>query len=91
MNARHDFLCLNCSQITEFIGEPDCVCHHCGNTSWQLVFTEVPQIRTEHASTIDYLIEQNNKIGDQIDEEDSNPSSPIARDMREAMFNTRGH
>jgi len=82
MPARNDYKCDYCGTIKEFIGEPDTRCW-CGAGGWQLVFTETPQIRTEHASTVEYVIDENRKRMDEVHEEDAATGSPFQRHMDE--------
>lgn len=60
--------------IQEFYGPPDHACV-CGG-SWRMVFTEFPQMRTQHASVVDEVMRNNQRIQDRIIEEDSEPTSP---------------
>lgn len=66
----HDWKCADCGNVTEFHGQPDDVCVGCGNANWQRIFS-APQIITQHASTIDYVMERNRKQYAEADANDS--------------------
>lgn len=73
MPARNSYQCNQCDAIFDFIGEPMGPCR-CGG-SWRLVFTEVPQIRTQHAATVDEVIRRNNALMAEKEEEAMSPGT----------------
>jgi predicted nucleic acid-binding Zn-ribbon protein len=58
----NDHKCMVCGAVKEFYGEPDENCDKCGSNTWNLIFTQAPQIRTQHASVLPKLDEVNAKI-----------------------------
>jgi hypothetical protein len=88
MPARNNYKCDYCGTVKEFIGEPDTRCY-CVVGNWQLVFTETPQIHIEHASTVEYVLGQNQKRMDEIHEEDAAVNSAASKYLDELRQKVR--
>jgi predicted ATP-dependent serine protease len=84
MPVLHDYKCNECGTITESIGNPQC--SKCGSRNTLLVFCSAPQIRTQHASTVKHVMEQNRKKMGEIYDEDSAHNSDAWKNWEELAY-----
>ena len=80
MSARNDYRCNGCGVIVEGIGGPPSPCK-CGYGPWEVVFTETPQVRTQHAYVTDHVIQKNKERMEQVYEEDAASGSQALKDL----------
>lgn len=89
MPARNAYQCTQCDTIHDFIGEPMGPCL-CGGT-WRLIFNEVPQIRTEHAATVDEVIRRNNALMAEKHEEAMSPGTEQYQEIQDLRYGIHDH
>jgi hypothetical protein len=90
MLPRHTYVCSYCSTKEEFIGNPDHPCY-CGNGQWALVFDSAPQIRTQHASTVDEAIRRNARLMSDKEEEACSPGTEQYNELEAVRHEIKEH
>lgn len=74
--ALNDYQCSKCERIVESYSPPSSVCE-CGGV-FRTVFTTAPQIRTQHASVVNHVMDMNKQMMKEVYAEDSRVDSEAA-------------